>query len=337
MPSVSVVMPVRNGMPYLRASIESILTQSFTDFELVILDDASSDDTWGELQRWSARDHRLKLVRSETPLGLARSSNRVVEVARSSLIARMDADDLAHTDRLRKQVDVLEASSDVVLVGCLAEGIDHRGDLVRPRGVGRVLRRSPYAPFPHGSAMFRKDAFEQVGGYRERCEGWEDVDLFLRLYAVGEVFTLIEALYMYRFHTNSATLTGTGSPGHAHAHALALLHACIASYQREGAYEECLGNGIHAPTSAGRIGAYAYQSSICIWSGSRPPAMADLEARAIPSSGWLCLLRAVVNATWGRLSPKSLRGVLATFIRLKDLVAVRRLRGREEVRWVIGP
>src|SRR3977135_257076 len=102
-PLISVVMPVHNALPFLNESISSILAQSFTDFEFVILDDASTDSSLELLREWSRRDQRIQIHESTQRLGLAGSSNAVVSEARSAIIARMDADDVAHPDRLRRQ------------------------------------------------------------------------------------------------------------------------------------------------------------------------------------------------------------------------------------------
>lgn len=172
-------MPVHNALPFLDESIRSILEQTLTDFEFVILDDASTDGSAELLIEWSRKDQRIHLHKSERRLGLSGSSNAVVSKAHSAIIARMDADDISHPERLRRQWDVIERLSDVVVVGTLCIGIDANGRKVRPRDRWRLVRRSAYIPFPHGSAMFRKGAFEVVKGYREEflpntsIPGWD--------------------------------------------------------------------------------------------------------------------------------------------------------------------
>src|SRR5690242_17061177 len=111
-PLISVVMPVYNALPFLDASINSILTQTFNDFEFVIFDDASTDGSSERLREWAARDGRIRLHESKQQLGLSGSSNAVVAQARASLIARMDADDIAHPDRLKRQLAIIESDSD---------------------------------------------------------------------------------------------------------------------------------------------------------------------------------------------------------------------------------
>ena len=101
---------------------------------------------------------------------------------------------------------VIQGRPDVAVIGTLCNGIDASGREVRPRDRWRLVRRSVYIPFPHGSAMFRRDVFDQVGGYDETSEGGEDQDLFSRMAARGRVLTLPDVLYSYRYHSSNATL-----------------------------------------------------------------------------------------------------------------------------------
>src|SRR5712664_2486217 len=164
-PLISVVMPVHNALPFLDESIGSILEQTLSDFEFVILDDASIDGSVEVLREWSLLDNRIHLYESKERLGLSGSTNAVVSKARAPIVARMDADDIAHPDRLRRQWEIIANCSDVAVVGTLCNGIDATGRQVRPRDRWRLVRRSAYIPFPHGSAMFRRELFEEVAGY----------------------------------------------------------------------------------------------------------------------------------------------------------------------------
>src|SRR6266576_1910054 len=146
-PLISVVMPVHNALPFLDQSIRSILEQTLTDFEFVILDDASVDGSVELLREWSLRDKRIHLYESKKRLGLSGSSNAVVAKARASIVARMDADDIAHPDRLRRQWNIIEGRPDVVVIGALCQGIDAGGRQVRPRDRWRLVRRSSHIPF----------------------------------------------------------------------------------------------------------------------------------------------------------------------------------------------
>src|SRR4051812_47700023 len=140
-PLISVVMPVHNAAPYLDESIRSILGQTLSDFEFVILDDASTDDSRQILLAWAHRDERIRLFEEREALGPARVYNYVVSKARATLIARMDADDISEACRFERQWEILRHRPEVGLVGTLMEGIDRRGQRVRPRDRGRLMRR----------------------------------------------------------------------------------------------------------------------------------------------------------------------------------------------------
>ncbi len=216
-PLISVVMPVHNARPFPDESINSILEQTLSAFEFVIFDDASTDGSVELLREWSRRDGRIHLHEGNKRLGLSGSSNAVVAKARAPIVARMDADDIAHPDRLRRQWHVIESRPDVAVIGTLCNGIDRSGREVRPRDRWRLVRRSVYIPFPHGSAMFRREVFDQVGGYDETSGGGEDQDLFLRMATRGRVVTLPDVLYSYRYHSSNATLlNGTRAVGQNH-------------------------------------------------------------------------------------------------------------------------
>ncbi len=174
---ISVVMPVHNALPHLDAAVRSILDQTHADFEFVIFDDASTDGSAARLRKWAARDSRIRLLEGQENLGPVGSSSLVVEQAKAPLIARMDADDVCDPDRLRRQVQVLSENSDAGVVASLFGVIDERGRALRGPEVWRLARKSPFVPFAHGSIMFRRSIFDQVGGYRAQCEYWEDQDL----------------------------------------------------------------------------------------------------------------------------------------------------------------
>lgn len=201
---LSVVMPVYNAMPYLNASIESIVNQRFDDFEFIIGDDASTDGSSEVLADWARKDDRIKLYRAERNLGPVGSSNWVVSKATSPIVARMDADDEAHPDRLLRQFEVLQQHPDIGLLGTLAESIDDDGQVVVPADRSQLLRSSVFAPFAHGSIMYRRSLFDQVGGYRETCAFWEDLDLFLRFRRVTKVAVVASTLYRFRYAMTSA-------------------------------------------------------------------------------------------------------------------------------------
>lgn len=208
-PVVSVIMSVYNGERYLREAIDSILAQKFTDFELLVIDDGSTDRTLEIV--CSYPDPRIRVL-AEHHRGLVSALNRGLAEARGPYIARMDADDVSLPTRLMKQVTFLEDHQDVVMVGSWARLID---EYSLPTGVSRMTpagdRQLHVAlcatnQFVHGSVMMRREAVLALRGYRPAFETTEDYDLWLRLAAVGKLANLAEPLYELRIHESSKTV-----------------------------------------------------------------------------------------------------------------------------------
>ena len=332
-PALSVVMPVRNAAPYLADSIASILNQTFTDFEFVILDDGSTDDSRAIVRDWARRDHRIRLVEGAATMGPAGSADRVVREARAPICARMDADDISHPDRLRVEFDVLNRRPDVSMVGTLWVGIDPQGRPVRPRDRWGLYRSSVFAPFPHGSVMFRRERFLGLGGYRPACDFWEDFDFYLRMERLGPILVVADALYQYRFHASSTT----AQRGLARLTAVDLMYRCADCATAGEDYTPLLGeNG--AAASVRRIDPRALRSfgAPRLWAGERPALLASLRSmggRGLSGAS----LHAFAVAIWGEVSPRSLRWVLRGFIRARDAIAGRRIRRGDVVRWTPRP
>ncbi len=202
-PPISVVMPVRNALPYLDEAVSSILDQTFRDFELVIGDDGSTDGSTVRLREWAARDSRIRLLERKPPsLGPVGSADWVARAATAPFVARMDADDVSRADRLERQVEVLRSNPDVVMVGSLWEGIDERSNRVHGRDRSRLIAPGDH-PFIHGSVAWRRETFEAVGGYRPGTDYWEDGDLFVRMAAAGRVLVIVHPLYRFRWSPGS--------------------------------------------------------------------------------------------------------------------------------------
>lgn len=330
-PLVSVVMPVHNGLPYLKESVESVLNQTLSDFEFIILNDGSTDATAAALREFARRDRRMRIFESERRLGLAGSSNYVVRSSRAQLVARMDADDVAHPDRLKRQWEVFEAHTRASLVGTLWEGIDPRGARVRPRDRWRLVRRSTFAPFPHGSIMFRRSAYEQVGGYREECAYWEDLDFYLRMAATGQVLVIPEALYRYRFHLSGSRFIVRLNEVE---RGIGLMYRCLSERRAGRDYQRLLREPEEAFPADEKLPPAVFTSigSARLWAGHSPAALESLLRR-----GALALDRAsavaLVWAAWGALSPASLRLGIRGLTRASDFLASRRLKDRRLHEW----
>jgi len=208
MPRVSVVMSVYNGERFLRQAVDSILAQTFTDFEFVVVDDGSTDGTAEILKGYT--DPRLRMIRQEN-IGLIGSLNRAVDIASGDYIARMDADDISSPRRLDRQLEWLESKPGIAVLGTQAAEIDEAGDTLRrhyyPVGsdaIAKALLRGATA-LCHGTVMFRRACFEKVGGYRRPFEHAEDYDLWLRMIESYEVENLTGVLYLKRLTLDSVS------------------------------------------------------------------------------------------------------------------------------------
>jgi len=209
-PRVSVVMPVHNGELYLREALESILKQTFGDFEFIIIDDGSTDATRDILRSYA--DPRIRLVYNEHNIGLTKSLNKGLGLAQGEYIARQDADDISHPERLAKQVEVLDNNPGVSILGTAYQRIDSQA---LPLGTVEVLTDNVELQnnllvgdcFCHGSVAMRKRDVETVGKYNEAMEPAEDYDLWLRMSERSEVANLPEVLYSYRLHPQSVSAT----------------------------------------------------------------------------------------------------------------------------------
>lgn len=205
-------MAVHNGMPYLPAAIRSVLTQTFTDFEFLIVDDGSTDETAACVQ--SFHDARIRLVSSGANQGQTRSLNRGLGLAHGAYIARLDADDVCLPDRLRQQVGFLDRHQHVAVIGTWMHEIDAHGRRVRLFGevlqdygtfVARLLLGG--CPIYHPSSMFRREEVERCGGYDERFRIGQDYDLWIRLAMRRcRAHVMAQPLTMYRVHTRQQTI-----------------------------------------------------------------------------------------------------------------------------------
>lgn len=209
--SLSCVMPVYNGERYLAASIESVRRQSFDDFDLIIVDDGSTDSTPHILDRFTKLDPRIR-VRHQSNAGIVAALRAGIRATGAPLVARMDADDLARPDRFARQYAYMQAHDDCVLLGSRVTMIDADGypigDMVSVAHGHAVIDDALLIggwPVVHPAIIFRRDAFDRVGGYRDSTFPNEDHDLFLRLAEVGRVENLPEPLLRYRRHLTSVT------------------------------------------------------------------------------------------------------------------------------------
>lgn len=202
---VSVLMGIYNtrNEKILETSLKSILNQTFSDFELIICDDGSTNDCLMWAKRICNNDNRVKFLKNESNKGLAYTLNKCLEVAEGEYIARMDDDDKSHLDRFKKQVDFLDNNPDIDLVGSNMNLFDDKG----------IWGERKYKEYPkaedflyrvaiaHPTIMCRKKSIKDVGGYRDlkKTLRVEDYDLFMRMFANGsKIYNFQEPIFDYR-------------------------------------------------------------------------------------------------------------------------------------------
>jgi glycosyltransferase involved in cell wall biosynthesis len=207
--TVSIVLPVRDGERFVAEAVDSILSQSLTDLELIVVDDGSTDGTARVLDRLS--DARARVLRRPRE-GLVAALRAGMAEAGAAFVARMDADDVSEPDRLQRQLELLERRPRVGMVATWTTVVDENGRKLRREVLPsehvdlarRLLLRNP---FQHGSAVVRRAALEEAGGYRSDFGANEDYDLWRRLARSWELACVPEALYRYRVHPVAVTRT----------------------------------------------------------------------------------------------------------------------------------
>jgi glycosyltransferase involved in cell wall biosynthesis len=207
-PTVSVLMAVYNTERYLAQAVESILGQTFTDFELVIIDDGSTDRSLKILERYAARDDRIRLISRENR-GIPKTRNELLKNARGKFIAVMDSDDVAMSDRIARQVEFLSQHPDVLCVGGAYDWIDEAGRVlinrIEPIDNNEIQQRllQGVTCIHHPTAVMYRLPVLQVNGYDESLPQAEDLDLFLKLGEIGNLANLSETVLQYRQHNRS--------------------------------------------------------------------------------------------------------------------------------------
>ena len=209
LPTVSIVIGAYNAQRYLAQTLDTLLAQTLREFELIVVDDGSTDRTWEILQQYQHKDDRVRPIQIPHG-GIVDAANTGIRAARAQLIARADADDLHLPERLRKQVDFLAAHPEIVAVGSRMQVIEPYGSPVRVTDHrltheeidARLLAGDGWA-IPQPAAMLRKSAALRAGLYRHDYPWSEDLDLFLRMAEAGRLANLPDVLVKYRVHPSS--------------------------------------------------------------------------------------------------------------------------------------
>jgi glycosyltransferase involved in cell wall biosynthesis len=206
MPKVTVLLPVYNEEKRVASAIRSILTQTFTDFEFLIINDGSQDETEAVIRSFS--DSRIRLINNQQNLGLVRSLNFGIQSARGIYLARIDADDLSLPTRLEKQVSFLDRNPEVAVLGTAA----YHNDEIRNERYIRVppfddheIKREmvKYVPLEHSSIMTRTAVLREMGGYDENCDDIEDLELWIRVGKKYKLANLAQPLIIRNIRSDS--------------------------------------------------------------------------------------------------------------------------------------
>jgi glycosyltransferase involved in cell wall biosynthesis len=203
-------MPVYNANRYVAEAIESVLSQTFDDFELIIVDDGSTDRSLRILRRFERQDRRVRLV-SRPHTGYVVALNEMIALARGELLARLDADDVALPERFAIQFAYLRDHPEIICVGSQAHIIDEFGRILHNNHPGmsheeiHEIALEGRCPLAHSSIMMRRESVVAVGGYRVEMQPAEDLDLWLRLAERGRMANLPDILIKYRIHSDSVS------------------------------------------------------------------------------------------------------------------------------------
>jgi glycosyltransferase involved in cell wall biosynthesis len=207
-PKISVIMSVYNTETYLEDAINSILCQSFIDFEFLIVDDFSTDNSVMILELCAKKDDRIKIFRNNENFGLTKNLNKLLHLANGEYIARMDADDISELNRFEKQIDFLENHKNIDIVGSFSKNINNKGEIIGSRTMpimhSDIIRLLPkLCPISHPTVIFRKDSLAKIGFYNIKHKRSQDYDMWFRAAAADlEFHNIPEFLFNYRMDEN---------------------------------------------------------------------------------------------------------------------------------------
>ena len=206
---LSVIMSVYNGRRYLKEAVESILNQTFKNFEFIIIDDGSTDKSPQILDEYAKRDKRIRVIHQKN-IGLTKSLNKALKLAQGRYIARMDADDIAYKSRFKKQVKFLQKHPKIGLVGSYVDVIDEKGktigQFIYPTSDKKIKKELiKKNPFCHPIVMFKKEVTEKTGAYNEDFSAAQDYDFWMRISKYYQMVNLPEVLGAWRIERESIT------------------------------------------------------------------------------------------------------------------------------------
>ncbi|MBJ2126446.1 glycosyltransferase [Flavobacterium sp. IB48] len=213
-PLVTVVLPCYNAELYVEEAVRSIINQTYSNLEILLLDDCSTDGTSSILSMLAEEDKRVRIIRNEENLKLIKTLNKGIDEAKGSFIARMDADDISLPERIEKQIDYMISHPEVDLCGTNYSIIDGEGNEIQrkviiPLNSEEIARALLFTcPIGHPTVLFRKEKIQNLGKYDEKMINIEDYELWLRISLNGQIVNLPEPLLKYRWHGENISIVG---------------------------------------------------------------------------------------------------------------------------------
>jgi len=294
-PVISVLLPVYNAQRYLADAIESVLAQTFADFELLMFDDGSTDGSLLMLQDYAARDPRVRVFTRENR-GLVATLNEMIGLARGRYLARMDADDICKPQRFERQVSFLDSNPDHVVVGGWLEWMNDRGQIIgtikTPEAHDEIdtAHLKGHTSICHPAAMLRNFEGDAIDWYDEQCLDAEDLDLWLRLAEMGKLANIPEVVLIYRIHAESIS----EAKGQRQRDAMRL--ACELAWTRRGIQGQFDGNSHWRPArDRASLHRFALQYGWTAWAQGhrgtwRSYAWQALRLRPFDRASWKLLI-----------------------------------------------
>ncbi len=212
-PKISIITITRNRAGFITRAIESAQKQAFPDWELIVLDDDSNDDTGAIIEAFRAKDSRIKYHKNTPYLGISKNRNLGLSLSKGKYIAVLDSDDeWTDNNKLQKQFDFLENKPEYVLIGSNIKIIDEKGSFIKNTNFATEdldIRKKILISnqIPHSTVLYRKEISDKIGGYNEKFSCVEDLDLFLKLGLLGKMKNLSEITTSYTKHSQGTSYT----------------------------------------------------------------------------------------------------------------------------------
>jgi glycosyltransferase involved in cell wall biosynthesis len=213
MPLVTVLLPCYNAELYIEEAVRSIMNQTYSNLEILIIDDCSTDSSHEIVSRLAIEDERIRIIKNEKNLKLIKTLNKGLDLARGDYIARMDADDVSLPERIEKQINYMLSNPEVDLCGTNYTMINAEGNIIGTSNYPLTnldikLNLLFYNPFAHPTVLFKRDFVNKIGKYKENFINAEDYELWLRVALNGVMSNIQDKLLLYRWHGNNISLIG---------------------------------------------------------------------------------------------------------------------------------